>query len=449
MLLEKLDSFAAAPFTIQRISELLSDPRKNYSRIDKFMRAVEKTILVVSTVPPGRHRSESENGDSLDSAMNGDFSAEVNVDVDMEQDGFGKEVNDVKLKTENQVAPSSTQETVTITKNVSPSKPVEVGASNEDEKALPEIKVEATPTVLTSTADATSPVKSETPTEAPKKIETPAASSLEGDVKPVTTPTTPEISSEAVVVESKIDEALLNEPIRPADNEILVDTSEISSETTPLAALENIVAIRTEAPVIEQVEPPTNPTVLVNLEPEAKVNKEEPAPFEPEDEPEVEAKKMKLSEVPENSTTEAPVTESVVEPEKLEKSIDEVEAETPAEPVVIAPAVEEKIPEAVVSPEKIADASAAPVEAIVVEKIDEPAPEIAEIPIETASPAAAEIVETASTEMETVPTIAENKMSLDEDEAAIELEMTPIANKMDTDESAPMDFEDDAEPMDQ
>lgn len=45
VLLEKLDSFHAAPFTIQRICELLADPRKQYSRIDKFMRAIEKNIL--------------------------------------------------------------------------------------------------------------------------------------------------------------------------------------------------------------------------------------------------------------------------------------------------------------------------------------------------------------------------------------------------------------------
>lgn len=44
-LLERLDTFSAAPFTIQRIAELLSDPRKQYTRIDKFMRAVEKNIL--------------------------------------------------------------------------------------------------------------------------------------------------------------------------------------------------------------------------------------------------------------------------------------------------------------------------------------------------------------------------------------------------------------------
>ena len=44
-LLERLELFNAAPFTVQRLCELLIDPRKQYSRIDKFMRALEKNIL--------------------------------------------------------------------------------------------------------------------------------------------------------------------------------------------------------------------------------------------------------------------------------------------------------------------------------------------------------------------------------------------------------------------
>lgn len=44
-LLERLEKFHAAPFTIQRLSELLTDPKKHYSRLDKFMRALEKNIL--------------------------------------------------------------------------------------------------------------------------------------------------------------------------------------------------------------------------------------------------------------------------------------------------------------------------------------------------------------------------------------------------------------------
>jgi len=61
-LLERLDSFPSAPFTVQRLCELLTTPRKEYSRADKFMRAVEKNILVVSTREPGNVRRFDNNG---------------------------------------------------------------------------------------------------------------------------------------------------------------------------------------------------------------------------------------------------------------------------------------------------------------------------------------------------------------------------------------------------
>lgn len=53
-LLDCLDSFTSAPFTIQRLCELMVEPRKNYSNSEKFMRGVEKNVLVVSTVDIGR-----------------------------------------------------------------------------------------------------------------------------------------------------------------------------------------------------------------------------------------------------------------------------------------------------------------------------------------------------------------------------------------------------------
>ncbi|XP_015587517.1 serine/threonine-protein phosphatase 4 regulatory subunit 2-like [Cephus cinctus] len=64
-LLERLESFANAPFTVQRICELLTAPRKEYNRVDKFMRAIEKNILVVSTREPGPAARRSENGDGM------------------------------------------------------------------------------------------------------------------------------------------------------------------------------------------------------------------------------------------------------------------------------------------------------------------------------------------------------------------------------------------------
>lgn len=153
MLIEKLDSFNSAPFTIQRICELLADPRKQYSRIDKFMRAVEKTILVVSTQEPGRHRSESENGDSLDSALNGgDFASEVNVEIDMDS--------------ENSFSTKDFSATTTAT------------AKNQNHEVTTTTTTTATTTATTDVTSVASPVKApetngstEKPTEAVPKTD--------------------------------------------------------------------------------------------------------------------------------------------------------------------------------------------------------------------------------------------------------------------------------------
>lgn len=86
-LLERLDSFTSAPFTVQRICELLTCPRKQYHRVDKFMRAIEKNILVVSTREPGSQRHiEAENGEPMEAIVNGsDNNSDYNVDVEMEE----------------------------------------------------------------------------------------------------------------------------------------------------------------------------------------------------------------------------------------------------------------------------------------------------------------------------------------------------------------------------
>jgi serine/threonine-protein phosphatase 4 regulatory subunit 2 len=47
---EQLDAFPGIPFTVQRLAELITKPRKHYKRTDKFMRALEKNMLIVSTV---------------------------------------------------------------------------------------------------------------------------------------------------------------------------------------------------------------------------------------------------------------------------------------------------------------------------------------------------------------------------------------------------------------
>jgi len=51
-LLQTFDKFVLAPFTIQRVSEMLTEPRKHYKSTAKFFRGLEKNILVVSTIDP-------------------------------------------------------------------------------------------------------------------------------------------------------------------------------------------------------------------------------------------------------------------------------------------------------------------------------------------------------------------------------------------------------------
>ncbi|XP_073500869.1 serine/threonine-protein phosphatase 4 regulatory subunit 2 isoform X1 [Phyllobates terribilis] len=66
-ILKIVTGFNGTPFTIQRLCELVTDPRRNYTGTDKFLRGVEKNIMVVSCVYPS---SEKNNSTSIN-RMNG------------------------------------------------------------------------------------------------------------------------------------------------------------------------------------------------------------------------------------------------------------------------------------------------------------------------------------------------------------------------------------------
>lgn len=58
---ERMRSFNNAPFTIQRICELLLKPNNHYNRIDKYLRGLEKCVMVVTTVDPSGNKIFMEN----------------------------------------------------------------------------------------------------------------------------------------------------------------------------------------------------------------------------------------------------------------------------------------------------------------------------------------------------------------------------------------------------
>lgn len=60
-ILSGIDSFTGAPFTIQRICELLTDPYKHYKRADKFLKGLEKNVMVISEETVDQSKTENGN----------------------------------------------------------------------------------------------------------------------------------------------------------------------------------------------------------------------------------------------------------------------------------------------------------------------------------------------------------------------------------------------------
>ncbi|XP_034394302.1 serine/threonine-protein phosphatase 4 regulatory subunit 2-A-like isoform X2 [Cyclopterus lumpus] len=56
-ILKIVDGYNGIPFTIQRLCELLTDPKRNYIGTDKFLMGLEKNVMVVSCVYPTSDRN--------------------------------------------------------------------------------------------------------------------------------------------------------------------------------------------------------------------------------------------------------------------------------------------------------------------------------------------------------------------------------------------------------
>ncbi|XDV45677.1 hypothetical protein PO909_013734 [Leuciscus waleckii] len=66
-ILKIVNGYNGIPFTIQRLCELLTEPKRNYAGTEKFLRGVEKNVMVVSCVYP---TSENVNGPGTPRPLN-------------------------------------------------------------------------------------------------------------------------------------------------------------------------------------------------------------------------------------------------------------------------------------------------------------------------------------------------------------------------------------------
>ncbi|KAM9785966.1 serine/threonine-protein phosphatase 4 regulatory subunit 2-like [Neosynchiropus ocellatus] len=58
-ILNLVEGYNGIPFTIQRLCELLVDPKQHYTVTDKFLRGIEKNVMVVSCVCPSTEKNGS------------------------------------------------------------------------------------------------------------------------------------------------------------------------------------------------------------------------------------------------------------------------------------------------------------------------------------------------------------------------------------------------------
>ncbi|CAI9554628.1 unnamed protein product, partial [Staurois parvus] len=68
-ILKIVTGFNGTPFTIQRLCELVTDPRRNYTGTDKFLRGVEKNVMVVSCVYPSSEKNNSSGLNRMNGVM--------------------------------------------------------------------------------------------------------------------------------------------------------------------------------------------------------------------------------------------------------------------------------------------------------------------------------------------------------------------------------------------
>ncbi|KAG7520954.1 serine serine/threonine-protein phosphatase 4 regulatory subunit 2-like [Solea senegalensis] len=68
-ILKIVDGYNGIPFTIQRLCELLMDPKRNYTGTDKFLRGLEKNVMVVSCVYPTSEKNAASSLNRMNGVM--------------------------------------------------------------------------------------------------------------------------------------------------------------------------------------------------------------------------------------------------------------------------------------------------------------------------------------------------------------------------------------------
>nr|SVE75977.1 EOG090X0BWU [Daphnia hispanica] len=280
-ILQQFDSFTCAPFTIQRLCELLCAPRKHYKRTDKFMRGIEKNLLVVTTVDPEqRKRSESVSSQTL---VNGVVDVSVGSSRPLATFGTKNDSRPVSVAldaasvsdadsgisdTEDEDKPSAKQSSLVKAPDIEQQEPSEV---RETTSGAADVNEETKPSSNTET-ESSGPIEPHIATVAMTREEPPTVQMSEDVVVPVAAPTeddkvekvlaasSEEESAKSIDVESVATE---EKPVEMEEEKLLTNIETDAKEESERIAVEPAQEPQESGITTEEVKPPLPPSETI------------------------------------------------------------------------------------------------------------------------------------------------------------------------------------------
>lgn len=262
---EQLELFPGIPFTVQRICELITAPQKHYRRTDKYLRALLKNTLIVSTVapkiePPERPE-EGASGSSANNSLiflNGEpgvnESNGVTTENEVESTQLSKDREDnvsLAMAVDEEDVPETTEPTNAANGSASEEKKgsSEESSTKSDDLSTPEIKAksddisdqlvpDSNPSEDVKPQEETNPKPEEKDEVKDESVS--AATEPTTESKPESANSDPLPEAEGVKAEVKVEE------------DLKLETSEASSVTRPNEDAQSDEAPAAKRPKIEE-----------------------------------------------------------------------------------------------------------------------------------------------------------------------------------------------------
>jgi len=229
-IMEQLESYTGTPFTIQRLCELLIQPKRHYKRTDKFMRGLEKVMLVVSTVDPISSPVQESNG---------------NLMIEREKIKVGA-CGQVYESPSKRIRLSSNEEEAGPCDSADGSSPISIKALEEKEicptagpSNVPGLATSPTPSTASTPSTPAMSIKEDTPESDSMDIDTECTSSQVRMTVRNTDPSSTEMVKEANVAESSQLEGVQSSQREDNNREASPEGDEWVMVEKPIAVCDN------------------------------------------------------------------------------------------------------------------------------------------------------------------------------------------------------------------